>query len=155
MGVEMFHDKGQATRPRWVGSPRLSHMVRKVSDGNEGGGGDASASWGSHQSRLEAATTVEEAIPPVTELLSQKIKTMIHVSLDSIHPDEPLSRLGIDSINAIEIRKWLWERLQVEIPMVKILGRDPSAAIIRSIASQYLEKRPERVETQPSTEESP
>jgi aspyridone synthetase (hybrid polyketide synthase/nonribosomal peptide synthetase) len=155
MGVEMFHDKGQAIRPRWVGSPRLSHMVRKVSDGNEGGSGDASASGGSHQSRLEAATTVEEAIPPVTELLSQKIKAMIQVSLDSIHPDEPLSRLGIDSINAIEIRKWLWERLQVEIPMVKILGRDPSAAIIRSIASQYLEKRPERVETQPSTEESP
>lgn len=138
MGVETYYDKGQTPRPRWVGTAVFSHMVRRVSEALEG---DAPSS-GSQQSRLENASTVEEAILPITELLSQKINSMIHVSLDSIHPDEPLSRLGIDSINAIEIRKWLWERLRVEISMVMILGRDPSVSIIRTIAAQYLAKRP-------------
>ncbi|KAH9884232.1 polyketide synthase 3 [Xylariomycetidae sp. FL2044] len=137
MGVETYYDKGQSPRPRWIDTPFLSHMVRRVSATLES---DAPSS-GSHQSKLENASTVEEAIPPITELLSQKIKSMIHVSLDSIHPDEPLSRLGIDSINAIEIRKWIWERLKVEISMVKILGRDPSASIIRTIAEQFVAKR--------------
>jgi amino acid adenylation domain-containing protein len=136
MGVQTFYDKGQVPRPRWVETPFLSHMVRHVSEALRD---DAPSS--SHQSKLENASTVEEAIPPITELLSQKLKSMIHVSLDSIHPDEPLSRLGIDSINAIEIRKWLWKRLRVEISMVKILGRDPSVSIIRTIATLYLAKR--------------
>ena len=139
MGVETYYDKGQIPRPRWVGTARLSHMVRHVSEVLES---DAPSS-GSHQSKLENASTVEEAIPPITELLSQKIKSMIHVSLESIHPDEPLSRLGIDSINAIEIRKWFWERLRVEISMVKILGREPSVSIIRTVAEQYIAKKPE------------
>lgn len=138
MGVETYYDKGQTPRPRWVGTAVLSHMVRRVSEALEGD----SPSSGSLQSKLDNASTVEEAIPPIAELLSQKINSMIHVSLDSIRPDEPLSRLGIDSINAIEIRKWLWERLRVEIPMVKILGRDHSVSIIRTIAAQYLAKRP-------------
>jgi aspyridone synthetase (hybrid polyketide synthase/nonribosomal peptide synthetase) len=146
MGVDTFYDNGQAPRPRWVGTPRLAHMVRVVSEAADGD----SPSSGSHQSQLENATTVEEAIRPTTELLSQKINSMIHVSLDSIHPDEPLSRLGIDSINAIEIRKWLWEKFKVEISMVKILGRDPSAAIIRSIAVQYIAKKPGAPDNNPN-----
>ncbi|KAJ2987772.1 hypothetical protein NUW58_g4325 [Xylaria curta] len=137
MGVETFYDKGQLPRPRWVDTAALSHLVRRVSKTLEGD----TPSSGSHQSQLENANTVEEAIPPITELLSQKIKSIIHVSLDSIHPDEPLSRLGIDSINAIEIRKWIWDRLRVEISMVKILGRDPSVSIIRTIAEQYVAKK--------------
>lgn len=138
MGVETYYDKGQVPRPRWVETPTLSHMVRPASEAAEG---DA-PSYGSPQSKLENANTVDDAAPLINELLSQKIKSMIHVSLDSIHPDEPFSRLGIDSINAIEIRKWLWERFRVEISMVKLLGRDSSAAIIRTIAAQYLTKRP-------------
>lgn len=150
MGVDTFYDKGLVPRPRWVNTPFLSHMVRRVSEAVE----DDAPSSGSHQSRLDNARTVEEAIGPITELLSQKIKSMIHVSLDSIHPDEPLSRLGIDSINAIEIRKWLWERLKVEISMVKILGRDASASIIRTVAEQYLEKRPGASDNTPNGDTS-
>lgn len=150
MGVETFYDKGQIPRPRWVETASLSHMVRRVSEALES---DAPSS-GSDQSKLENASSVEEAIPPITELLSQKIKSMIHVSLDSIHPDEPLSRLGIDSINAIEIRKWLWERLRVEISMVKILGRDPSVSIIRTVAEQYLTKKSGGPDGIPNTDNS-
>ena len=148
MGVETFYDKGQTPRPRWVETASLSHMVRRVSEAIES---DAPSS-GTDQLKLENASTVEEAIPPITELLSQKIKSMIHVSLDSIHPDEPLSRLGIDSINAIEIRKWLWENLRVEISMVKILGRDPSVSIIRTVAEQYLAKKPGEPDSIPNVD---
>ncbi|KAL3471365.1 polyketide synthase 3 [Aspergillus californicus] len=144
MGVGTYYDKGQSPRPRWVDTAVLSHMVRRVSsvDGHINDGGASSSV--SAQSRLENADTVDEAAPPLTELLSQKIKAMIHVSLDFLHPDEPLSRLGIDSINAIEIRKWLWDKLGVEISMVRILGRDSSASIIHTMAVQYLAKRPRK-----------
>ncbi|KAI1742681.1 polyketide synthase 3 [Xylaria scruposa] len=138
MGVETFYDRGQTPRPRWVNTPTFSHMVRLMSKAPS----DDEPSSGSQKSKLENASTINDAIPPIAELLSQKLQSMIHVSLDSIHPDEPFSRLGIDSINAIEIRKWFWERLRVEIAMVKILGRDSSASIIRTAAEQYLAKRP-------------
>ncbi|KAF5137737.1 Hybrid PKS-NRPS synthetase apdA [Metarhizium anisopliae] len=81
---------------------------------------------------------------------------MIHVSLHSIHPDEPLSHLGIDSINAIALRKWFREKVAVDISMLKIFGRDSSSSIIRTVAEQYLDKKstqntePANVKTQPT-----
>lgn len=141
MGFEMFHDQGQA-RPRWTELPLFSHMVR-VSNASQMGHANEGASSGPQwQQELEEAATIDEAIPPITELLSKKVESMIHVSLHSIHPDEPMSHLGFDSINAIEIRKWLREKFEADISMLKILGRDSLSSILRTTAEQYMAKRP-------------
>lgn len=141
MGFEMFLDVGQP-RPRWTELPLFSHMVR-VSNASQTGHPQEGASSGPQwQQDLEEAATIDEAIPPITELLSKKVESMIHVSLHSIHPDEPMSHLGFDSINAIEIRKWLREKFDADISMLKILGRDSLSSILRTTAEQYMAKRP-------------
>ncbi|ORY71044.1 polyketide synthase 3 [Pseudomassariella vexata] len=142
MGLEMFHDQGQSSKPRWANAPLFSHMVRVSKASKDGQADDAPSSIQRWQQNLEDAISFDEAIPPITELLSRKIESMIHVSLHSIHPDEPMSHLGIDSINAIEIRKWLREKLEADISMLKILGRDSISSIIRTVAEQYIAKRP-------------
>ncbi|KAK8075668.1 hypothetical protein PG997_010331 [Apiospora hydei] len=122
MGLETFFDQGQSSRPAWADSALCSHMQWKQ--------------------KLEAATTAEQATQPITELLSKKIEAMIHVSLHSIHLDEPMLHLGIDSINAIGIRKWFRETLGVDVSMLKILGRDSVASILKTVAEQYVAKKP-------------
>lgn len=146
MGFEMFHDQGQA-RPRWTELPLFSHMVRVSNVSQTGHTQDGASSGPQWQRDLEEAATIDEAIPPITELLSKKVESMIHVSLHSIHPDEPMSHLGFDSINAIEIRKWLREKFEADISMLKILGRDSLSSIIRTTAEQYMAKRPPKEET--------
>lgn len=142
MGLEIYHDQGQTPKPRWVNMASLSHMVR-VSEASEDEQTDnAPSSIQQSQMDLQNARTVDEAVPPITELLSNKIEAMMHISLHSIQPDEPLSHLGIDSLNAVEIRSWLREAFQVQIPMNKILGRNPSSSLIQTIAEQYLAKKP-------------
>ncbi|KID93355.1 polyketide synthase 3, partial [Metarhizium majus ARSEF 297] len=156
MGLETFTDRGQAARPSWVDSAFLSHMVRVSRSIGEETTDKAPASTQQWQLELENSSSVDEAIPPITELLSAKIESMIHVSLHSIHPDEPLSHLGIDSINAIAIRKWFREKMAVDISMLKIFGRDSSSSIIRTVAEQYLDKKstqntmPAKLKTQPA-----
>lgn len=141
MGFEMFHDQGQP-RPPWTELPLFSHMVRVSEASQTGRAAEGPSSGPQWQRDLEEAATIDEAIPPITELLSQKVESMIHVSLHSIHPDEPMSHLGFDSINAIEIRKWLREKFEADISMLKILGRDSLSSILRTTAEQYMAKRP-------------
>ncbi|KAK8009220.1 hybrid PKS-NRPS enzyme [Apiospora marii] len=144
MGLETFYDHGQSSRPRWASMAFFSHMVRAAKAPNDGQAlsDDAPHSIQQWKQNLENAASVDEAIPPITELLSRKVESMIHVSLHSIHPDEPMSHLGIDSINAIEIRKWLRENMDADVSMLKILGRDSLSSILRDVAEQYLAKRP-------------
>lgn len=142
MGLETFLDKGQSARPSWADAALCSHMVRVSKGSNEGqadnGAPSSTQQW---QQKLEEATTVEQATSPIIELLSKTIEAMIYVSLHSIHLDEPMLHLGIDSINAIGIRKWFREKLSVDIPMLKILGRDSIASIVQNAAQQYLTKK--------------
>lgn len=147
MGFEMFQAQEGGVRPRWTKMPLFSHMVRVSKTTETGQNDNAPSSIQQWQQSLDDAATVEEAIPPITELLSKKIESMIHVSLHSIHPDEPMSHLGIDSINAIEIRKWLREKLEADISMLKILGRDSLSSILRAAAEQYMAKRPQKKST--------
>lgn len=141
MGFEIFHDQGQP-RPRWTELPLFSHMVRVSNTSQMGREHEGASSGPQWQQELEEAATIDEAIPPITELLSKKTESMIHVSLHSIHPDEPMSHLGLDSINAIEIRKWLREKFEADISMLKILGRDSLSSVLRTTAEQYMAKRP-------------
>ncbi|KAK8138475.1 hybrid PKS-NRPS enzyme [Apiospora sp. TS-2023a] len=152
MGLETFYDHGQSSRPRWANMALFSHMVRasKAPDDRQPLSDDAPYSIQQWKQNLETATSVDEAIPPITELLSRKIESMIHVSLHSIHPDEPMSHLGIDSINAIEIRKWLRENWDADVSMLKILGRDSLSSILRDVAEQYMAKRPAPAAPQPT-----
>ncbi|KAL2284183.1 hypothetical protein FJTKL_09154 [Diaporthe vaccinii] len=147
MGFEIFHDQGEGVRPRWTTMPLFSHMVRVSKATEDGQSDNAPSSIQQWQQSLEDALTIDEAIPPITELLSKKFESMIHVSLHSIHPDEPMSHLGIDSINAIEIRKWLREKLDADVSMLKILGRDSLSSILRTAAEQYIAKRTPRKNT--------
>lgn len=158
MGFEMFHAQGESVRPRWTTMPLFSHMVRVSKATEDGQSDNAPSSIQQWQQSLEDALTIDDAIPPITELLSKKVESMIHVSLHSIHPDEPMSHLGIDSINAIEIRKWLREKLDADISMLKILGRDSLSSILRTAAEQYIAKRAPRKSTakkEASTAEAP
>ncbi|KAF9888949.1 hypothetical protein FE257_008118 [Aspergillus nanangensis] len=142
MGIGSYHQQvGQESKAKWFYSAFLSHMMRSPEAHEDENGDNVPTSSQQWQLNLKDASTVDQAIPAITQLLSEKIKSMIHVSLHSIQPDEPFSHLGIDSINAIDIRKWLWEKLKVDVSMMDILGRDSSQSIIRTVAQQYIAKK--------------
>jgi acyl transferase domain-containing protein/NADPH:quinone reductase-like Zn-dependent oxidoreductase/aryl carrier-like protein len=71
---------------------------------------------------LKAAADVEERALVLREAFIEKVAQVLGTPVESIHPKNPLSAYGLDSIVAVEFRKWFAQTIAVEIPLFDILG---------------------------------
>lgn len=73
----------------------------------------------------------------LTERLAEEVSSVLGVDPSDLATDQPVYRLGVDSLMSIELRNRLQARLGVEVPMAQFLA-GPS---IEQIASMLLESR--------------
>jgi acyl transferase domain-containing protein/NADPH:quinone reductase-like Zn-dependent oxidoreductase/NRPS condensation-like uncharacterized protein/aryl carrier-like protein len=71
---------------------------------------------------LKAAADVDEKARILTEAFIEKVAQVLGTPVESIHPKNPLSAYGLDSIVAVEFRKWFAQTIAVEMPLFDILG---------------------------------
>ena len=144
IGMEPYIDDGKAAaRPPWVDKAFFSHMIRTPVVLEDPSPIDELSSSSVHHLRqaLEKANGVVEVADAVQALLFNKVESMIQIPSASVDANAPLADLGLDSLNGIEIRQWLLNELQVNLPFLTILGREPATSICRSAAQQIVEKR--------------
>ncbi|KAL2834693.1 hypothetical protein BJY01DRAFT_259424 [Aspergillus pseudoustus] len=80
---------------------------------------------GSARSQLETATTREQIADIITASVTSKIRSKFSLASDYIlTPDIPLRELGMDSLVAVDLRRWFIKDLGVEIPLLQILNGD-------------------------------
>ncbi|KAJ5657110.1 type I iterative polyketide synthase [Penicillium longicatenatum] len=106
----------------WYQNPLCWDFVEyriQASAQDHGGGGSS----GSMNTQLQSATTMGEVIEIVTIGLADKVRSKFNLGADaSVTSETRLRDLGIDSLVAVDLRKWFAKELSIEIPMLQILN---------------------------------
>lgn len=120
----------------WGTNPRFSHFIRNVEEATiKKADGEHAASL---KNRLllvrtkEEGTTLIEGKVPSRDLkcagadrdaasFATKVQSILLLE-SSVDSQVPLLDLGVDSLVAVEVRSWFMKELQVDMPVLKVLG---------------------------------
>lgn len=82
----------------------------------------------SMKTRLETVASMEEATKVVMEGFSQKVRNKFNLPADAaLLADTRLTDLGINSLVAVDLRRWFQKELLVEMPTMQILSGESIA----------------------------
>lgn len=88
------------------------------------------------------STTVHEASNLLVEALSIKLADMFNIPLSEVDVGLPLSRYGVDSLVAVELRNWLSSAIKARVSVFEIL-QSPSLVefgTLLATKSEYISK---------------
>ena len=140
--------------PLWMGNPRFSHMVWEKDE--FAGAEDALATTRVPvKEKLEAAKTFPEANDALVQALVTKLAAILQLAPESINKNTALIDigeqsylasemnivthivLGIDSLVAVEVRSWFLKELNVDVPVLKIIGGDSIAELCTEALGRF------------------
>ena len=84
---------------------------------------------------LRSAKDMDECLSLMTAAFIEKLATVLGIGADTIQPGNPLSAYGLDSLVAVELRKWFAKAAGVEIPLFDVLGAKTITALLTKAAS--------------------
>ncbi|KAI1259180.1 polyketide synthetase [Xylariaceae sp. FL1019] len=110
--------------PFWFNNPRFSHLIVHETDDADGAKKGAAIPL---RTQLEGATTKGEVFKIIQAGFLARLQQLLKMDFeDDRTEDEVLGlrtdSIGIDSLIAVEIRTWFLKNLQVNVPVLKILG---------------------------------
>ncbi|EAW20415.1 non-reducing polyketide synthase pyr2 [Aspergillus fischeri NRRL 181] len=86
---------------------------------------------------VAAATSREEKAEAIAACLMEKIRTRLNLVADApLSSDTLIPELGVDSLVAVELRRWFAKELAVDIPIVLILSGASVGELAYSAASK-------------------
>lgn len=114
----------------WASKPMMKNLYTNHDFGAEGAGQSSK--------NLLALLSEEPDIEKKTEILLdgflEKIASVLATPRESILPSNPLSAYGLDSIVAVEFRKWFRKEVQADIALFDILGATSINALVSKTA---------------------
>ena len=84
---------------------------------------------------LKEVATLEERVPILTTAFIEKVSAVLGVSTDIVQPSNPLSAYGLDSIVAIEFRKWFMKSINVDVQIFDVLGSKSITDLVTKAAA--------------------
>ncbi|ODH20336.1 hypothetical protein ACO22_05914 [Paracoccidioides brasiliensis] len=124
-GLRVVWSNGEA-RPAWYSNPRFSHTVRNaVNDPSS----DKSKTGAvvSVRNQLQMATSTDQVLQIIQGAVIEKLKVILQLRPESFKDTSSLLKqgadeLGMDSLVAVEVRSWFLRELEIDMPVLKILG---------------------------------
>ena len=80
---------------------------------------------------IAAAENFDDAVKCVTEALVQRVSEMFAIPSEEIDAALPMSRYGVDSLVAVEVRNWLAISAKADASIFDIM-QSPSLAVLAS-----------------------
>ena len=84
---------------------------------------------------LQTATNLAERTTVLTAAFIEKIAAVLGVAAEVIQPSNPLSMYGLDSIVAVEFRKWFSKTINVDVALFDILSSKSISALVSKAAA--------------------
>lgn len=86
---------------------------------------------------LNRAQTSEEAVSIITTGLAGKLSSILMVPTEELDAETPITKYGLDSLNAIELRNWITKDLGVNLQVLQLL----TSGSLTNLAGTILSKR--------------
>ena len=116
----------------WASKP----LLRNLYDNLDIDGDAAKASVGKPlMGTLRDATDADERVSILTTAFIEKVSAVLGVATDIVQPGNPLSAYGLDSIVAIEFRKWFMKAINVDVQIFDVLGSKSITELITKAVS--------------------
>ncbi|KAG6354171.1 hypothetical protein INS49_004775 [Diaporthe citri] len=135
-GVAHVQMDGES-RPIWIDNPRFSHHVLPAARDYNTTSDKPAGNSASIETQLAEAKSKEDLFNIVKDAFSIRLQHLLKMDPDIECPvNMPLMDFGIDSLIAVEIRKWFLKNLSVNVPVLKILGGATVADVVNHAISQ-------------------
>ncbi|KAL9593844.1 MAG: hypothetical protein Q9219_007359 [cf. Caloplaca sp. 3 TL-2023] len=135
----------------WADKPLFRNLYLNHDFSNEGSQQSASNNI---SVLLSTVTDAAERATLLTAAFVEKVAAVLGVAAELIQPQNPLSAYGLDSIVAVEFRKWFSKSVGVDLALFDILGSKSISALVTKVAGLIqvgsVESKPE-LEKNPST----
>ncbi|KAF8849221.1 putative PKS-NRPS protein [Acephala macrosclerotiorum] len=130
--------------PWYAANHRFSHYVLKKEEGEDSSAGGASLPI---KQRLMAAASVEQKSEIIRGDFLLKMSRILQAAVENIDISLPLLALGVDSLMAMEIRSWFLGQIDVDMPVLKVLGGGSVSTLCSDAAALVkISAEPEKVE---------
>lgn len=85
---------------------------------------------------LPGAGDLQEATRLVLQHLTHLIASRLSLPADSVEPDRAPSEYGVDSIVAVEVRKWIARDMGANVPMLEIMAAESLGLLAALVAGK-------------------
>ncbi|EFX00060.1 polyketide synthase [Grosmannia clavigera kw1407] len=123
--------------PYFAADARFTHLRDAVLATQAASGADSAATHVSLAVALGRAPSPEEAVAVVTAGLVSKLAGILMVPAEDFDPDTPITKYGLDSLNAIELRNWITKELATNLQVLELL----TSGSLTNLASTIIKKR--------------
>lgn len=128
---------GLASNPETRKRPLYRKLCANIEVGQTSSAAGAAASQ-SLAKVLAGTTDLEERCALITQRFMDKISAVMGVEMSLIDPANPPTIYGLDSIVAIELRKWVKTETRVDLPLFELLGGKAIRDLAAYIAAQIV-----------------
>ncbi|PVI02593.1 putative equisetin synthetase [Periconia macrospinosa] len=119
IGLIPFHPE-QDDKAQWHGDIKFNHLILEHQDAQNLIG---KSSVLPVRIKLAEVKTKDEAAAVIKEDFLIRLKRILMLGSDEVVNEKvPLVEQGIDSLMAVEVRSWFLKELDVDIPVLKVLG---------------------------------
>ncbi|KAK3681229.1 polyketide synthase [Podospora appendiculata] len=115
----------------WAQRPLFRNLYENLDLSVDGGGGKSTKNL---SALLKNAADIDKRADVLTEAFIEKVAQVLGTPAESIHAKNTLSAYGLDSIVAVELRKWFFQTTNVDMPLFDILGAPSILALTRKAA---------------------
>lgn len=122
--------------PYFAADAKFDHLREAVLS-LHGATGAASGAQVSISTSLSRAKTPEEAVGIITIGLAGKLSSILMVPTEELDAETPITKYGLDSLNAIELRNWITKELGVNLQVLQLL----TSGSLTNLSGTILSKR--------------
>jgi acyl carrier protein len=118
--------------------PLFAHMRRRflASDPANASSSTTASEQQQPAQLLPAAATLEEAASLVLKFLVRYLANRLSTSEENIDTDKAPSDYGVDSLVAVEVRKWIGKELGASVAMLEIIASESLVALAGVVAGK-------------------
>ncbi|KAL1851358.1 Type I Iterative PKS [Diaporthe australafricana] len=128
---------GLASNPEMSKRPLYRKLCANIDVGQSSSSAGAAATQ-SLAKTLAGTADVEERCALLTQRFMEKISAVMDVEMSQIDPANPPTVYGLDSIVAIELRKWVKTETRIDLPLFELLGGKAIKDLAAYIAAQIV-----------------
>ncbi|KAK2608325.1 hypothetical protein N8I77_006943 [Diaporthe amygdali] len=129
---------GLASNPETSKRPLYRKLCANIDIGQTASNSAGSTATQSLAKTLAATADLEERCSLLTQRFMDKISAVMDIEMSLIDPANPPTVYGLDSIVAIELRKWVKTETKIDLPLFELLGGKAIKDLATYIAAQIV-----------------